>query len=93
MTPHDFIAKWNGEDGSECANFPMFFSELCDLLGVERPQPAQADNWHNGYFSERYIAARFAGKRGLAKPLPGLLAALEAVARARGHADGTWSAV
>ena len=35
------------------------------------------------------LAARFAGKRGLAKTLPGLLAALEAVARAQEHADGT----
>jgi hypothetical protein len=38
------------------------------------------------------LAARFAGKRGLAKTLPGLLAALEAVARAQKHADGTYSA-
>lgn len=38
------------------------------------------------------LAARFAGKRGLAKTLPGLLAALEAVARAQKHADGSYSA-
>ena len=38
------------------------------------------------------LAARFTGKRGLAKTLPGLLAALEAVARAQRHADGTFSA-
>ncbi|MDP2253934.1 MAG: hypothetical protein Q8J60_07100, partial [Thiobacillus sp.] len=38
------------------------------------------------------LAARFAGKRGLAKSLPGLLAALEAVARAQKHADGSYSA-
>lgn len=58
MTPHDFIARWNGVNGSEIANFPLFFSDLCDLLGVERPQPAQADDWHNGYVRERYIDAR-----------------------------------
>jgi hypothetical protein len=38
------------------------------------------------------LAARFAGKRGLAQTLPGLLAALEAVARAQRHPDGSWSA-
>jgi len=38
------------------------------------------------------LAARFAGKRGFAKTLPGLLAALEAVARAQKHSDGSWSA-
>jgi hypothetical protein len=27
MIPHDFIARWNGADGSERANFSMFFSE------------------------------------------------------------------
>lgn len=58
MTPHDFIAKWNGADGSERANYPLFFNDLCDLLGVERPQPAQADDWHNAYVNERYIDAR-----------------------------------
>jgi hypothetical protein len=57
MTPDDFIARWDGADGSERANYPLFFSELCDLLGVDRPQPAQADDWHNAYVSERYIDA------------------------------------
>ena len=38
------------------------------------------------------LAAAFAGKRGLAKTLPGLLAALQAVARARLHEDGRVSA-
>jgi hypothetical protein len=38
------------------------------------------------------LAAAFAGKRGLAKTLPGLLAALQAVARARLHDDGRVSA-
>ena len=38
------------------------------------------------------LAARFAAKRGLARTLPGLLDALEAVARAQKHADGSYSA-
>ena len=53
MSPHDFITRWNGADGSERANYPLFFNDLCDLLEVERPQPAKADDWHNGYVNER----------------------------------------
>lgn len=68
MTPHHFIAKWNDADGGERANYPLFFNELCDLHGV-----IHVDG----------LAARFAGKRGPAKTLPGLLAAREAVARAQ----------
>ncbi|MGB9130836.1 MAG: type IIL restriction-modification enzyme MmeI, partial [Thiobacillus sp.] len=67
MTPHDFIAKWNGADGSERANYPLFFNDLCDLLGVERPQPAKADDWHNGYVNERYIDARDGESAGTAR--------------------------
>jgi len=67
MTPHDFIAKWNGADGSERANYPLFFNDLCDLLGVEQPQPAKADDWHNGYVNERYIDARDGESAGTAR--------------------------
>ena len=67
MTPHDFIAKWQAADGSERANYPLFFNDLCDLLGVERPQPAKADDWHNGYVNERYIDARDGESAGTAR--------------------------
>lgn len=63
MTPQDFITTWDGVDGSEIANFPLFFSDLCDLLGVERFQPAQADDWHKGFVRERYIDARDGERR------------------------------
>ena len=38
------------------------------------------------------LAKQFTGKRDITKKLPGLLAALEAVARAHKHADGKYSA-
>jgi hypothetical protein len=43
MTPSDidrveqFIARWQNSSGNERANYQMFFSELCDALGVMRP--------------------------------------------------------
>ncbi len=58
MTPQDFISKWNGADGSERANYQLFFNDLCELLGVDKPQPAQADDAHNAYVFERWIDAR-----------------------------------
>lgn len=67
MTPQSFIAKWQAADGSERANYPLFFNDLCDLLGVERPQPAKADDWHNGYVNERYIDARDGESAGTAR--------------------------
>ena len=38
-----FIARWQGrEGGQERANYALFLSELCDVLGVRRPDPATA---------------------------------------------------
>lgn len=32
-----FITRWQNSSGNERANYQMFFSELCDALGVSRP--------------------------------------------------------
>jgi hypothetical protein len=43
MTPSDatrieqFITRWQNSSGNERANYQMFFSKLCDALGVQRP--------------------------------------------------------
>ena len=34
-----FIARWNGTEQAERANYISFLNELCDLLKVERPTP------------------------------------------------------
>ena len=34
-----FIARWSAAGGAEHANAQQFFLELCDLLGVDRPNP------------------------------------------------------
>lgn len=34
-----FIQRWQNAGGTERANYQMFFAELCDALGVERPNP------------------------------------------------------
>lgn len=35
-----FIARWDGTEQAERANYARFLDELCDVLGVARPDPA-----------------------------------------------------
>ncbi|MFA5258373.1 MAG: type IIL restriction-modification enzyme MmeI [Opitutales bacterium] len=50
-----FIARWQGADGGERANYGLFLTELCDLIGVPQPNPSQADNAQNDYVFERRV--------------------------------------
>ena len=50
-----FIDRWEKSGGSELANFQMFAAELCDLLGVAKPDPSEAQNEYNDYTFERRI--------------------------------------
>jgi type I restriction-modification system DNA methylase subunit len=51
-----FIARWSGrEGGQERANYSLFLSELCDVLGVARPDPANASSETNDYVFERVV--------------------------------------
>ena len=35
-----FIARWDGTELAERANYARFLDELCDVIGVPRPDPA-----------------------------------------------------
>lgn len=62
MTVDEFIERWSrNEGGAERANFPLFLTELCDLLDLPRPDPADATHEHNDYVFERAVS--FATKR------------------------------
>jgi hypothetical protein len=37
ITIDDFIERWQPADGSERANYQLFLTELCELLGLGRP--------------------------------------------------------
>lgn len=50
-----FIARWQNSAAAERANYQLFLSELCDLLGVPRPEPAGADDARNAYVFERAV--------------------------------------
>jgi hypothetical protein len=51
----EFIARWKESGAAERANCQLFLGELCDVLGVERPRPAQADDEQNAYVFERAV--------------------------------------
>ncbi|OYX73838.1 MAG: restriction endonuclease subunit M [Caulobacter sp. 32-67-35] len=58
MNVEDFITRWTArEGGAERANYQMFLSELCDVLGVPRPDPAGAARDLNDYVFERAVSS------------------------------------
>ena len=50
-----FITRWAAATGSERANHQLFVTELCELLGVPKPDPARDDTRDNAYVFERRV--------------------------------------
>ena len=51
-----FTARWRDrEGGREQANYGLFLIELCDALGLPRPEPAGAGREGNDYVFERRL--------------------------------------
>lgn len=63
MQIDDFITRWTTSGGNEMANFQSFASELCDLLQLDRPKPAQSDGQTNDYRFERPVTETHTGGR------------------------------
>ncbi|MDT8322085.1 MAG: DNA methyltransferase, partial [Xanthomonadales bacterium] len=51
----DFITRWSDTGGLERANYQLFLTELCQLLGLPGPEPAGPDPGKNGYVFERRV--------------------------------------
>ncbi len=56
-----FSSRWSKAEASERANYVLFLSELCDLLGVVRPDPAGPDTETNAYVFERAVTFHHRG--------------------------------
>jgi len=54
----NFIERWQHSAAAERANYQLFLSELCDFLGVLRPNPTVADERANDYVFERPVTFR-----------------------------------
>ncbi|WP_026461218.1 class I SAM-dependent DNA methyltransferase [Adhaeribacter aquaticus] len=46
----NFITRWKASGASERANYQLFLTELCELLGVEKPRPA-SDKVHEATYT------------------------------------------
>ncbi|SDX36884.1 class I SAM-dependent DNA methyltransferase [Hymenobacter psychrophilus] len=55
MTYPEFEARWQHSGGAERANYGLFLQDLCDLLGVPRPDPTTDDPAHDHYVLERAV--------------------------------------
>ncbi|SBT10507.1 conserved hypothetical protein [Candidatus Propionivibrio aalborgensis] len=58
LSPAAFLARWQDADGSELANYQLFITDLCRVLGVPSPDPAREDTRDNAYVFERRITFR-----------------------------------
>lgn len=59
MDVEAFIARWTArEGGAERANYQMYLSEVCDVIGVPRPDPAGSERGFNDYVFERAVRRR-----------------------------------
>lgn len=50
-----FIARWQKSSAAERSNFQLFITELCDALGLQRPDPATHAETDNDYVFERTV--------------------------------------
>ena len=63
MNVDDFIERWSRSAASERANYQLFLSELCDVLGVPRPDPATGNGEQDRYVFEYPVTFRDRGQR------------------------------
>ncbi len=57
-----FIERWNKAAASERANYQLFLSELCDVLGVPRPDPATGRTDADRYVFEKPVTRIVEGR-------------------------------
>ncbi len=56
----NFIDRWAKSGGAERANYQIFLSKLSELIGAERPHPAQPDETANAYVFDKTVAFKHA---------------------------------
>ena len=55
MTFSEFQTRWKTAGGAERANYGLFLQDLCDFLGVPRPDPTTDDPVADAYVLERSV--------------------------------------
>lgn len=83
-----FIARWKSSAAAEQANYQLFLSELCDLLGVLRPRHALAAQ--PGVITAEQLARKF--MRACVERVEELLQTLVPLGQAREAEPGRFAA-
>ena len=50
-----FIAHWEKSGGAERANYALFITQLCQIIGVPQPDATKPDDTENAYVFERNV--------------------------------------
>jgi len=58
-----FIDRWSRSEANERANYTLFLTELCGLLGVPTPNPSTGEDRNNSYVFERSVPLVHEGGR------------------------------
>jgi hypothetical protein len=58
LTVDTFVARWHSSAASERSNYQLFLIELCEVLGVGRPEPATGEPEQDQYVFERPVYFR-----------------------------------
>jgi hypothetical protein len=53
-----FITRWESSGAAERANYQLFLTELCQVLGVAGPDPTKPDEDENAYVFEKAVTFR-----------------------------------
>ena len=53
-----FVERWGRSAGAERANYALFLTELCEVLGVPHPDPTTDDPEQDNYVFERRVLFR-----------------------------------
>ncbi|WP_138993388.1 DNA methyltransferase [Larkinella sp. C7] len=67
MTYTEFEARWKPAGGAERANYGLFLQDLCDLIGVARPDPTTDNPTQDAYVLERAVEFNDQGKRSVGR--------------------------
>jgi hypothetical protein len=62
VTYPDFEARWKPAGGAERANYSLFLQDLCDLIGIARPDPTTDNPTQDAYVLERAVEFNDSGR-------------------------------
>ncbi len=54
----DFLTRWEASGAAERANYGLFLTELCDVIGAPKPEPTRPDDAENAYVFEKAVTFR-----------------------------------